>query len=595
MLKRRILFLGLLVAVSIFTFVGCKSKSGGGSGTVYKDQVVVHSLSDPEGLNPFTTSDASATQIMRQLYQPLLNYNMSTNSELIPVLAKARPEIKVLPGNTGMEITYELKEEAKWDNGQPITANDIVFSYKAIFCPGVNSDANKSTLEFVSDVRTYPDNPKKVTIVSNKVYALAEDATGVDVFIIPAYIYDSKGLLNEFKVTDFIKPSGAISSNAKVKEFAAQFNSAPYSHDADKIVGSGAYKLESWETGQKVVLVKKDNWWGNEVKDKNMYFEANPKRLVYLNINDFSTALTALKDGKLDVIFVTPVKEYIDIEKSPKFKENFEKSEPPMPVYAYLGLNTRDKILKDIKVRQALSMLVDVDQIIDKVLYGTGQRVLADILPTNKEDYNNDVSLYKFDVEKAKSMLAEAGWKDTDGDGILDKVIDGQKTPFKLVYNFNQGNPVRETVGLLTKEWYKAAGIQLEVVPMDWSLYLDELKKQKVQMWYGSWVQDPRDNDPRQIWHTESRNGGSNYTGFGNAETDQLIVDIAKEIDPAKRSVLYKKWQELLHNEAAYIFLYTNTYRNIVHKRFENIYPGTRYPGYWEAGFKVKKGYKVEE
>ena len=280
------------------------------------------------------------------------------------------------------------------------------------------------------------------------------------------------------------------------------------------------------ETGQRNILVKKDNWWGENVKEKNIYFEANPKRLVYETINDFNTALVALKGGKLDVIYVTPVKDYLDLDESPKFKENFAKSEPPMLVYAYLGLNVRDKILKDVKVRQALAHLVDVDQIIEKVLYGLGTRVIGDVLPSHKDDYNNDLALYKYDVEKAKSLLSEAGWADSDGDGILDKVIDGQKTPFKLVYNYNAGNPVRETVGLLSQQWFKAVGIELSIVPLDWSLYLDELKKQKVQMWYGSWIQDPRDYDPRQIWHTESRNGGSNYTGYGNAASDQLIEDI---------------------------------------------------------------------
>lgn len=596
MLKRRILFLGLLVAVSIFTFVGCKSKSGGGSGTVYKDQVVVHALSDAEGLNPYTTSDAHATQMMRNIFQPLINYNMSESSELIPVLAKSRPEIKVLPGNSGMEITFEIREEAAWDNGTPITAEDVVFSYKALFCPGVNSESNKSSLEFVKDVVTYPDNAKKVTIISNKVYSIAEDATGTDVFIIPSYAYDPNNLLKEFTVKDIINNTGGLDKNQKIIDFAKQFNSPLYAkEDVTKIIGSGAYKVEKWETNQQVVLVKKDNWWGSKMKEENMYFVANPKRIIYKTINDISTAITALKDEQLDVLYITPAKEFIDLSKSEKFNLNFKKSEPPMPVYAYLGLNTRDKILKDVKVREALAYLTNVDLIIEKIQYGQAKRVLADILPSNKEDYNNSISPRKYDVEKAKALLAEAGWKDTDGDGILDKVIEGQKTPLKLVYQFNEGNDTRKNIGLLVKEWWKQVGLEVEVISKEWSIYLDELEKQKVQLWYGSWIQDPRDNDPRQIWHTESRNGGSNYTGFGNAETDKLIEQINMELDPAKRSVLYKQWQEILYKEVPYIFLYTQSYRNVIHKRFDNLREGTRYAGYWEAGFTVKKGYKVEE
>ena len=553
---------------------------------INKNEVVIHALSDPEGLNPYTTSDAKATQIMRNIYQTLLNYNMSENSELVPVLAKSRPEIKVLPNNNGMELTYEIKEDAVWDNGDPITAEDVVFSYKALFCPGVNSESNKSNLEFISDVLTYPDNPKKVTIISNKVYSLAEDATGVDVFIIPAYFYDPENLLKDIKVYDFFNNSKKINNNPKIIEFAKQFNSTPYSPDTDKVIGSGAYKLESWEQGNKVELTKKDNWWGKKHEKENLYFEAYPIKLTYLVINDFTIAFQALKEQKLDVIYVTPIVEFL------RLKKDNNSSEPPMPVFAYIGLNTRDKILKDIKVRHALSMLVDVDYIINHLTSGTGKRIVADIDLYNIEDYNSDIELYPHDIEKAKSLLAEAGWKDTDGDNILDKMIDGEKTPFKLVYNYNLGNSHRKNVGLLLQKWFKEVGIRIEIKPLDWSVYLDELIKQNVQIWYGSWVHDPRDNDLSQIWHTESRNGGSNYTGFGNAETDKLIEQINMELDPEKRSVLYKQWQVVLHNEAPYIFLYTQTYRNIINNRFENIHEGIRYPGYWEAGFKLKNNNK---
>lgn len=256
--------------------------------------------------------------------------------------------------------------------------------------------------------------------------------------------------------------------------------------------------------------------------------------------------------------------------------------------YQYVGLNVRDKILSDVKVRQALAYLTDVNQINEKILYGMGKRVVGPILPQFKDAYASEIPLYDFNVEKAKQLLAEAGWADSDGNGILDKNINGVKTPLQLTYTFNKGNPMRETVGLLLQEWLKKAGIALEVKNMDWSLYLSNLKQQKIQMFYGSWVTDPRDDDPKQIWHTSSRNGGSNYTGFGNAQTDALIDNIRKELDPAKRNVMYHQWQKILHDEVPYIFLNNQTYRNCIHKRFGNINESSIYPGYYEAGFTVK-------
>jgi peptide/nickel transport system substrate-binding protein len=265
-----------------------------------------------------------------------------------------------------------------------------------------------------------------------------------------------------------------------------------------------------------------------------------------------------------------------------------------MLVYSYIGLNVRDKILSDVKVRQALSMLINVDQIIDKVRYGKASRIIGPVLPSLKDDYNNDIKPYPFDMAKAKQLLAEVGWVDSDGDGVLDKVINGQKTPFAIVYTYNKGNPLRETVGLLCQQWFKQAGIKLEIKDLDWSLFQDEMKKGNGQMFYGSWILDPRTPDFKQIFHTSSRNGGSNYTGFGNAQTDALIEKINRNMDPASRSVEIKQFQQILHDEAPNIFLYTSNFLNVIHKRFEHVSAGPVYPGYWVAGFKVKDGYKVE-
>lgn len=549
--------------------------------------VIVHALSDPEGLNAFTVSDAHATQIKNNIYQRLLHYDYKT-MELTPVLAEDRGKVEITGNNEGMKITFTLRPEAKWDNGTPVTADDVVFSMKALICPKVNSDAAKSSLGFVTDVITNPENPREVVFVCNEVYMLAEDAVGYDLTILPEYIFDADKILRNFKVSDFVNPSEAVVNDPKVKTFADAFNSEKFSRDPQTILGSGAYKLKEWQTGQRIVLERKDNWWGDELKGKNMFFDIHPKKLIYEVINDFNTAITALKAGKLDVIMITPVKDYMDLDNSSKFKENFVKSEPDMLSYQYIGLNVRDKILSDKKVRQALAHLTNVDQINEKVLYGKGKRIVGTISLKNKEAYASELPLYDYNPEKALQLLSEAGWKDTDGDGTLDKVINGKKTPLQLTYTYNQGNSMRETVGLMFKEWLRQAGIQLEVRSMDWSLYLGELKKQNIQIFYGGWITDPRDDDPKQVWHTESRNGGSNYTGFGNASTDAMIIKIRTELDKSKRNELYHKWQALLHDEVPNIFLYNQQFRNVIHKRFDNINASSVYPGYYEAGFTLK-------
>lgn len=578
----------LIYICLIFLLVACNSNKS--PQKVYKDQVIIHSLSDPQGLVSLTSNDAQASQINANIFQSLLNYSHD-ELILVPVLAVGLPEI-VHEGN-GMKLTYEIKPEAQWTDGSPVLASDILFSFKVVFTPGVNSMHAQPGIDFVDDIVLYEDNPRKITFLCNQVYMLADHNTGT-MQVIPEYLFDPEGLIKKYSYKE-LKSGGSLSQNEDIKKFVTFMNSEESSRSPKYIQGSGPYVLQSWVTDQRVILEKKNDWWGHAFEKENQFFQAYPKRLVYETINDFNTALTALKDEKLDVILVTPVKEYMDLDDSPKFTENYVKSEPPMLSYTYIGLNMRDQILKDKQVREALAVLVDVDEINRTLLYGQQTRIVADIHPIFKDDYNNDIPLRKFDMQRATALLEAAGWKDSDGDGIRDKILNGRKTPLTLTYNYNSGNPIRENVGLMLQNWWKQAGIKLDVVPLDWTLYLEQLRSNKVQISYNSWVTSPKPNDPKQLWHSTSRNGGSNYTGFGTAETDKLIESILVELDPKKRSVLYKQWQQVLNDEVPAIFLYTQNFRNAIHKRFDNVVPTAKYPGYWEAGFKIKEGYKVEE
>ncbi len=579
----------VIVYISLIAFLwGCKGEEK--SDKAYKDQVIIHSLSDPQGLVSITSSDAQASQINSNIFQSLLGYN-NKDLSLTPVLATALPEVEYL--ENGMKLTYNIKPEAVFTDGSPVLASDILFSLKAIFCPGVNSKHVQPGVDFIEDVVLYEEDPRKLTFVCDRIYMLGVHSTGG----IPALsekLFDSEGLLKNYTFKNLRKDE-SISQNEDIKKFASFMNSEESSRSPKYITGSGAYYLESWTTDQRVILQKKKDWWGHAFEKESQHFEAYPQKLIYEVINDFNTALTALKDEKLDVIFVTPIKEYMDLDKSEKFTENFVKSEPPMLSYTYIGLNNLDPLLKDRRVREALAYLVDVEEINNTLAYGQQPRIVGDINPSFKEDYNADIKLRNYDMQKAVSLLEEAGWKDTDGDGIRDKVIDGKKRSLSLTYNYNSGNPFRENVGLMIQNWWGQAGVKVEVVPLDWTLYLEQLRSNKVQVSYNGWVTSPRPNDPKQIWHTTSRNGGSNYTGFGNAESDKLIESIQAEMDPKKRSILYKQWQQLLHDEVPVIFLFSQNFRNAIHKRFENIGDSPIYPGYWEAGFKIKEGYKVEK
>jgi peptide/nickel transport system substrate-binding protein len=548
--------------------------------------VIVHELSDADMLNPTNYSDAGAGYILKNIFQSLMEIDFKT-LELTPLLAENRPTIEKTPEG-GLRITYSIRPEAKWDNGTPITPNDVEFTLKVIKNPKVKDERIRPYYEFITDFVTYPEEPRKFTLVCDKVYILAEASSG-DYSILPEYFYDPKGLMKSFTIKGLTVDKDKYANDPKLAEFADDFNSEKRGREKEFINGSGAYKLEEWATGQRIVLVKKENWWGSAIKNGSDYFVANAPKITYQTINDQTTALVALKAGNLDVMRSIKSKDFATLPESEKFTENFNAYTPVMLAYTYIGLNTRKPQLADKNVRQALAHLIDVDKQIKIIKYGQAQRVVGPIHPSKKSEYNTDIVAFDYNPEKAKQMLTDAGWKDTDGDGVLDKVVNGQKVQMNLEFTYNSGNDERKSTALLMQEDARKVGININVVAQDWSVYLENLKNHKFDVFFGAWVQAPVPNDHKQIFHSESYNDGSNYTGFGSAASDALIDSIRIELDENKRAALNKRFQVMLHEESPYIFMYAPTERIAIHKRFTNAEPSMMRPGYWEAGFALVK------
>lgn len=554
-----------------------------------QDAVIVHNLSDPDMLNPINGTDASGKAMMRNIFQCLMDVDYRT-LQLVPILAESKPEIIKTPEG-GLQITYRIRPEAKWDNGKPVTAKDVEFTYKVIKNPKVNNMPVKPYFEFIKDIKLYDEDPLKFTIIADKVYIRAEYTSAAEVPIIPEYAYDPKGLLKKFKLSEFNDTSSnsAIAKNPDIIAFADDFNSEKFQREKGFIVGSGAYEFVEWKTGQSITFKKKENWWGDKLKNTNMYFEANAPKIVYQTINDQTTALVALKAKNLDAMYGIKSKDFVELPKSSKFTEYFNSYAAPYLAYSYLGLNLKKPQFSSKKTRQAMAHLLDVDNVIKTVAYGYGQRVTGPISPTKTNDYDASIVPYDFNLEKAKLLLKEDGWADTDGDGILDKEINGDVASFKIDFSYNAGNDERKAVALMFKEEARKVGIEINVVAQEWSIYLDNQKQHKFDMYYGGWVGEYAPEDHSQIFATESANSGSNYVSFGSSETDALINEIKVEMDPAKRSELYKKFQRILYDECSYLFLMAPKNKIAISKRFDNAYQSGMYPGFWAAGFIIKK------
>lgn len=579
-MKRFPLVLAVVIAFCTF-LISC-----GGAKKQKKNEVVIHELSDTDMLNPTNYQSADAGYYIGKLFSALLSVDPKTLA-LTPYLAKSLPTVEFDSASKITKYTYEIREGAKWDNGTPITGKDAAFSLKVYKCPGVNNEQIRPYYESISNVVVDPTNPKKFTIVCNKVYHINKEISGQFVMI-PAYIYDPKNILEAFPLADFNIKAEELAANAKIKEFATEYNSDKYQREKGFIVGSGAYEFDEWQTGKKLVLKKKKDWWGKQYEAEGLQFVANADKLIYQTINDQTAALVSLKGLKLDVMYGIKAKDWVtDVLKNEKLKQNYWLATPPSMAYSYFGMNTRNPKFADKKVRQALAHLVDVDKIIKVIGYGMGQRVIGFVHPSKKEFYNDTIKPYQYNVAQAQKMLADAGWKDSNGNGTLDKMIDGQLVEFNITFTYNNGNDARRDAALIFKEAAREVGINVDVVPQEWSIYIQNQKNHNFEMFYGAWISSVGESDPKQIFHTESINGGSNYTYFGNAQSDAVIDNLRSELNDEKRAGYYKQLQAILHDEVTYIFLSAPSERMAISKRFQEPITSPLRPGFFEETFKL--------
>lgn len=549
------------------------------------NEVIVHLEADPDRLNLVTATSSGASRVQAYIFEALTTRDRETLTPM-PYLAK---ELGVMEEITfdvfgeqkeGLKYTYEIREEAKWNDGTPITGHDAAFYVKCIKNPKVDCESSRPYYEAIVDVEVDKANPKKLSIYFQDKYFLAESLSGLSV--LQRSVYDPEGLMENISVKELSNKANLakLMENKNINKFAKQFNSEEFSRDV--IVGSGPYIFKSWVTGERIILEKNENWWAKDLVGQAKQFTNYPDKIVFEIIVDNTTAVTAQKDEGIDLM-AHASKDYIKLKEDKTFLQNYKFELPVSPSYSYIGLNTKNPKLADKRVRQALSMAFDYETFNKVFLYGMSERTVSPIHPM-KNYYNKDIVPYPYDLQKASALLEEAGWIDEDGDGTREKEIDGETIPFTLEFKYSGGSKVAENMGLMLKKIYSQLGIQLELSQKEWTVFLEDVKSHNFEMVTMAWVMGPDLSDMKQIWHTDSYNGGSNYVGFGNAYTDKLIEDIRYELDEEKRNKMYYEIQEIIHDEAPYIFLFTGKAKLAIHKRFDNA-----------KGYAVRPGYDISQ
>lgn len=585
-LTRSLLILCAFVALS-----GCRR--GGNEELSTANRVVEHILSDLQGLNPLNTTGANETYVEEMMFERLIRIDPATMEYNIPWLADSLP----LETPDKMQFDFRIRKDVKFADGRPLTGHDVVFSLKALKNPfNIQSAQKRVYVDNIHSAELIDGDPYRVRFKLWKPYFLVKQAAfGDALYIIPKHIFDPQSLTDKYSWDDIAKiietgdseeiDSAKLASahaNPAMQQFADWFVRPELSRDPKYIQGSGPYKLASWTTNQDIRLERNTNYVNNWGK----YGEAHPDQLIYRIISDWNASITALKSKDIDLMGFIPPANYTQLDTT-KIK-GVAKTSISLPSFAVIGWNQANPLFKDAKVRWALAHLIDRPTIIKTVLHGLAKPTQTPV-HNSKKDYNPNLPEIPYDPARAMAILDSLDWKDHDGDGIRDKMVDGASVPFKFTFLVNSGNETRKQILLIIAEAMRKAGITADVQTIEWAVFLDRLRDHKFDARYGSWQQDPYESDNMQLYHSsQAKNRGSNYDSYMSPRADKLLESIRSEMDDTKRLVMQKELQQVFYEDQANTFLWVPDNPVGWVDRFDNVSWNTVRPGFNQAWWSIR-------
>ncbi len=594
MFQNKLSLILLFIFSSLLIFQSCKTEPASDKeGTTTDDSFTVVSrlVGEPNMLNPALTVQANSRRVMNQIFSNLVHYDTKT-LKAMPMLAKELPTIEeITEGEHKGKLLckYEIHEEAVWDDGKPVTGHDVEFSIKAILNPKVRAAPYRAVAISFKDIMIDEANPKKFSLVSDNYFLTGMIFTDIQTF--PAHVYDPKGIMKNFTIKQLSDSEGAsklADSDPQLQEFATEFSKEKYSREKGFVSGSGPYALEEWISGQRIVLRKKKNWWGDKLVVKYPLLKANPETIIFKPMSDVTTAVTELKAGSIDVMTQITPDQYNALKESTEGQANLNFHEPLQMSIYYIGINNNRPKLADKRVRRALAHLINMDEIINTTMYGYAEKVVGPF-HTSRPYYHKDLPLIEENLEKARVLLKEAGWVDSNGNGIVDKEIDGELTEMKLDYLSSKAGVTGQKIGTIFKAKARQVGVDIELVVKEGNKVAEARTKRDFDLFTSGWSQDPSIDDPYQNWHTDSDTpSGGNRFGFGNEESDKIIEEIRTLIPEERRNQLYKELQKMIYDEQPCIFLMIPSGRMAINKKFD-YEPSVRKPWIFENEFELKK------
>jgi peptide/nickel transport system substrate-binding protein len=460
--------------------------------------------------------------------------------------------------------TFYLRDDVKWSDGQPFTTKDLEFAYAVINNLAVDGDSLRTY--YADLIECLPLSSTVIRMRYRQQYFKSFEFTaGLGAYTPPFHKFSEYLASDGLTLTlDRLTPEQeaekkAISAHGAA--FGKFFNTDPRYNRSP--LGTGPYVFGTWERSDRVELERNRNYW-------------NPERGGHLDkiiakfIPDNVTAMQALKAGEIDFFWMlTPEQFFEDLKGPPDwFQGKYVKASWFTPMFNYFGWNELMPTFQDRRVRIALGLLFDKQDFLEKKLYGQGV-VVSGTQYYFGPGYDHTVPPLAYDPDVARDLLSEAGWFDSDNDGLLDK--DGQ--PFKIRIHLPPGNPVAINRCELLQKNLKSVGIELDVQFLEWASFIDKIKAKDYDVCTLSWA-TPTESDPYQIWHGSQagrQSRGSNHVSFSNPLADQLIEQLRVTLDESKRKEIHAAFHRLLDQEQPYMFLYCVKDFGVYHQRFRGV------------------------
>ena len=468
---------------------------------------------EPSNLIAMIAGDSASSAIAGNIFNSLIKYD--ENLDYAPELAESW-EIS----NDQKTITFKLKKGLKWQDGQPLTSSDVLFTWKLIIDPKTRTPY-AADYQLVKKALTPDPLTFKITYADS--YAPALD-TWASLHILPKHILKNEDINNTF------------------------FSRSP--------IGSSYYKLNDWISGQQVTLI---------ANDKSTSGPPLIKKLISRIIPDTSSQFLELTADNIDLMNINPIQYQRVFPARKDLQKRIGLYKELGNGYTYLGFNLKKAPFNDIKVRQALNYAIDKEEVIKGVLLGLGESISSPYKPGTRWN-NPNLKPYPYNPSKALKLLSEAGYT-KNNKGILSK--DGKPLKFEIITNQNKQ---REMTAVLIQRRLQEIGIEVSIRVIEWASFVNRFIKTgdfDVVVLGWSLSLDP---DQYNIWHSSQQGSGQfNFLGYSNKNVDKLLEVGRKELNILKREKIYHEFSKYLLEDSPIVYLYAGYGLSAVHKRIKGI------------------------